>query len=1032
MKASALERELEEWYEKPDGHPGFLALADTVGAGRGDERLVSLVLSLHGKLQSHARPALWAEKQAALLGQEWTDAGETPWGQEILKDAAAKAEFWSGEIDRLMQTVSHEPKLLDYYDKRLAPVGDALRELARCIPLGWDRAAEAARAIVFPVFTTLGRNPDPALTARVKSRRDACKESVQKLQKMLAGSSETLLEELRQSAPAMQALISLVLAFDARYGRGKRRQGVLDYADLEHLAAALLTEPDGSPTPLAREAAGRFDEIMVDEFQDVSPVQESIFRAVSRSDANRFLVGDVKQSIYRFRLADPGIFTQKYRDWPLHGEAGPEGPRKILLQENFRSRREIIDAVNSVFSLCMSRSLGDIDYDEGAALRFGAKDYQGTVPAPELFLLDTADSGEDGEAPDKVGAEAAFVAEKIRALVAAGTPVQGKNGLRPMEYGDVAVLMSAANNTGPTYRRVLAAHGVPVAAGQGLGYFRTPEISTALSLLAVLDNPHQDIPLIAALRSPVFGFSADELSAVRAAARDADFFAALQKAAEENEKCRAFLERLGALRALAADLSAEELVWTLLDELELLSVFSAMPDGAQRRANLLEMTELARRFESGGYKGLHRFVLWLRRLAERGEEPAAGPGGGAVQIMTIHKSKGLEFPVVFLCDTARRFNKTELSGPVLLHPELGLGAKLIDLERRVEYPTLARQAVSLRLERELLGEQMRLLYVAMTRAKERLFITASIKDPAGTLEKRKKAFSPPLSPELLAAQSSFADWLISAAIASEEAHLKLRPDAEAAAAEETAPAEGSEELDEDALRFLRERAAFRYPHAAAERLPSKLTATELKGREEGDAEAAPLTQSRASQPFRLPDFARKDRPLTGAQRGTATHLVLQHMDFAAGTTPEGVRAEIERLRQKELLTDREAAAVDAKAIVRLLTSPLGRRMRAAARCEREYRFSLLCDAAEFFEGAAGEEILLQGSVDCCIEEDGALTVIDYKTDRVRTDEELAERAAYYEGQLRAYAGAMRRIFQKPVREGVLIFLSCGREVSFRF
>ncbi|MBR0354359.1 MAG: helicase-exonuclease AddAB subunit AddA [Oscillospiraceae bacterium] len=1028
MREAALERVLEDWYADMDAHPGFLLLTDTVGAGRDDARLRALVLELHGKMQSHARPALWAEQQKALLTRPFADAGETPWGRELLTEAAAQAEAWSREIDRLMAAVAHEKKLLDYYTLRLAPIGDGLRELLRAIPLGWDRAAAAARAIETPKFTNLGKNPDPALTAHVKARRDACIKVVKKLQEALGGSSEELLDELRQTAPALCALLDLCLAFDERCRRDKRRQNLLDFSDLEHLAAQLLTEPDGSPTALARELAGRYDEIMMDEYQDVSPVQELIFRAVSREDRNRFLVGDVKQSIYRFRLADPGIFTDKYDNYPPMDAAAPGENMKILLRENFRSRREIIDAVNAVFSRCMSRRLGDLDYDDDAALRFGADYYRDSVPVPELFLLAAGGEGED-ETPDKTADEAAFVAEKIRALVEAGTPVQGKDGPRPMDYGDVAILMSAANKTGPVYRRVLAAHGVPVAAGQGVGYFRTNEISTALSLLAVLDNPHQDIPLIAALRSPAFGFTADELAAVRRADGEHDLYAALCRAAETDEKSRGFLTRLEALRSLAPDLSAEELVWELMERLDLPPVFSAMPDGAQRRANLLELAALAHRFEAGGYRGLHRFVLWLRRLAERGEEPAAGPGGGAVQIMTIHGSKGLEFPVVFLCDTAKRFNTEELKGPVLVHPELGLGAKLTDLERRVEYPTLARRAVRRRLERELLSEQMRLLYVAMTRAKERLFITASFKDPAKKRDELQKELSRPLPPELLAAQSCFAEWLILAALDDGEEHLKLRLPEPAAAEAAAAPPAASDAVDEAALRALRDGLAFRYPYAAAEALPSKLTATELKGRDEPDEEAAPLAPKRPGGVFRMPDFTRKDRPLTGAQRGTATHLVLQYMDFAAAGSLEAVRAEIERLRQKKLLSDKEAAAVDAEAIQKLFASPIGRRMLAAAQIRREFKFSLLVNAEDYFPGAGDEQVLLQGVVDCCIEEDGALTVIDYKTDAVHSEAELAARAAYYAGQLRAYAAALRRIFGKPVREGVLYFLSCGREVS---
>ena len=1028
IRESALEQVLEAWYAEPDRHPGFLLLADTVGAGLDDRRLRELVLALHGKMQSHARPALWAEEQKALMTAPFADAGETPWGREILDEAAAQAACWSDEIDRLLAAAAHEEKLRAYYSQRLAPVGDQLRELRRCVPLGWDRAAEAARAVEFPRFSPIGKNPDPALSEYIKLRREACKKSVKKLQEVLAGSSAELLDELKQTAPAMCALLDLCLAFDERCRRDKRRQNLLDFSDLEHLAAELLTEQDGSPTALARELSGRWDEIMMDEYQDVSPVQEQIFRAVSRGDANRFLVGDVKQSIYRFRLADPGIFTDKYDRWPPLEAAAPGQNAKILLRENFRSRREIVEAVNAVFSRCMSRRLGELDYDEGAAMICGAEDYRGEVPVPELFLVPTDEDAED-EAPDKIAGEAAFAAERIRALVEAGTTVQGKNGPRPMDYGDVAILMSAANKTGPIYRRVFAAHGVPVAAGQGVGYFRSPEISTALSLLAVLDNPHQDIPLIAALRSPAFGFTADELAAVRRADGAHDLFTALCRAAETDEKCRDFLTRLEAMRALAPDLSAGELVWELLDRLDLLAVFSAMSDGAQRRANLLELAGLAQRFEAGGYKGLHRFVLWLRRLAERGEEPAAGPGGGAVQIMTIHGSKGLEFPVVFLCQAAHRFNDQDLFGQVLVHPELGLGPKLTDLERRVAYPTLAHRAVRQRLRRELLSEQMRLLYVAMTRAKERLFITAAFKDPAKRLADLEKTLVCPLPAELLARQPSFAEWLILAALADGQQHLKLRlPEAAAEEEEAAPPAAVAADIDADALRTLEQNTAFRYPYAAAENLPSKLTATELKGRDEADEEAAPLAPKRPGGVFRMPDFTRKNRPLTGAQRGTATHLVLQYMDFEAAGSLKSIRAEIERLRQKGLLSDKEAAAVDAGALKKLFASPVGQRMLRAERRVREFKFSLLVDAEEWFPGAGDEQVLLQGVVDCCIEEDGALTVIDYKTDAVRTEEEIAARAAYYAGQLRAYAAALTRIFGKPVRECVLYFLSCGREV----
>ncbi len=344
---------------------------------------------------------------------------------------------------------------------------------------------------------------------------------------------------------------------------------------------------------------------------------------------------------------------------------------------------------------------------------------------PELTLVEVAD-GEDEDSPDKTAQEAAWVAGKIRKLMDSGCTVTGAAGPRPLQYGDIAILLRSGNAVGPAYCRALAEQGIPVAAVQGGDYFASVEISTLVSMLAVLDNPHQDIPLIAVLRSPAFGFSADALSAIRGADRQSDFYTALKAAAETDKACRAFLEKLERLRDLAADLPMAELVWLLLTELDLLALCSAMRDGAQRRARLMAFIELAERYEGSGYRGLHRFVLWLRRLSEKGQEPALGGAeSSAVQIMSIHKSKGLEFPVVFLCDTARRFNRQDSRDTVLVHPELGLGPKLTDTQRHVEYPTLARNAIKLRLEREMLSEEMRLLYVAMTRAKEKLYLTCA-------------------------------------------------------------------------------------------------------------------------------------------------------------------------------------------------------------------------------------------------------------------------------------------------------------------
>lgn len=1023
MRSAALERVLEERYENSDAYPGFIALADTVGIGRDDRRLAELVETLHDKMQCHARPDAWARKQVELFRADVSDIAETPWGHEILTRAKESACYWSGELDKLMLAMGENEKISNAYMPSVSETASQIRELVRCLDIGWEKA-RACLPIEFPRLGTLRNSPDPALSDSVRLSRDACKKAMGAIEKTLSDTSDKLLDEIRLSADAMGALLSLTLDFDAQYSAAKRRAGLMDYSDLEHTAARILTNEDGEPTELAVRLSARYTEVMVDEYQDVSRVQDEIFKAVSDGGRKLFLVGDVKQSIYRFRLADPGIFTEKYLSYPDADKATPGEPSRILLQENFRSRREILDCANAVFRCCMSEGLGDIDYDDDAALRCGAS-YPPGGAVPELLLCDMVQSyDEDDERPDAKAMEARMVGEEILKLMSSGMTVNG----RPLQYGDITILMRSANSVGGIYRRELAALGIPVTAGQGGGLFASTEVSDVMSLLAVIDNPHQDIPLIAALRSPAFGFTPEKLADVRACNGTGDFYAALCAAAENDADCAAFTAWLGRMRSLAPDLAAGELLWQVIDELDLLALYSAMSDGAQRRANLLALLELSERFDATLYRGVHRFVLWLRQLAEKGKEPSGGAAySSAVQIMTVHKSKGLEFPVVFLCNTATRFNRKDNQSPVLVHPELGLGPKVTDTVRRVEYPGLARNAIRLRLEREMLSEEMRLLYVALTRPRERLYITAAVKDSCKLIETSRTMVTNPMAVEVLAGVSAPVNWLVYAALADGEEHLKLRVCKVNGEAGNTPKTPDAPPADAAAIETLRQNLAFVYPHRASETLPSKITATELKGRaeEEEESDGAPLLP-KVRRAFAMPDFARTTKPVAGKERGVATHLALQCMRLDACSSLAAVEGEIVRLEREKYLSAREAAAVDAGAIYRLFESPLGQRILHADKLHREFKFSLLCDAGELYPDAAGEELLLQGVVDCCIEENGRLTVIDYKTDHVSSDAEVTARAEFYKGQVSAYAAALRRIFGMEVVSCVLYFLHSGK------
>ena len=1029
LRRLSLETVLEAAYAEAE--PGFIQLADTVGAGTDDRRLESLVLELHGKLQSHARPGDWAARQSELFETGAEDAADTPWGRELLESAADELLWWAGEFDELVRELSGFEKMGKAYVPSFSETASSLRGAAKRAAEGWDALREAL-PIEFPRLGTLrGGGEDPELAERAKARREACKKAAKRLEKGFTLPSAQLLRDMRATAPAMRALLKLVGDFDAEYTRRKRRRSLLDFADLEHLAARLLTEPDGSPTETAREVSRRYAEVMVDEYQDVSLVQDMIIRAVSDSGRRLFMVGDVKQSIYRFRLADPTIFLKKYESYADAPQ--PEGvPRRVFLRESFRSRGEVVDAVNAVFGCLMSKGLGEMEYDERARLRAGLE-YPGVVPVPELVAVPLPGADEDEERPDKIEVEATYAARMMRRLVETGAKISEGGALRPLGYGDIAVLLRSVNVSGPVWRRVLAREGVPVEAGQSGGFFEAPEVAVIISLLAIIDNPRQDVALISVLRSELFGFTNDELTEIRLMSGEGDFYAALSARAEVSEKARAFLDTLDRLRDFARDSELATLIWEIYESLGCMALCSAMRDGEGRRARLLRLFELARSFETTGWRGLRRFLDWLRSMRERGEEPAFPDedGGGAVRIMSIHRSKGLEFPVVFIGDTARQFNRSDLRGSVLVHPELGLGPKFTDAARGIEYPTLARRAVANRLERELLSEELRLLYVAMTRARERLFITCTFADPQKTMDKLAPAAQEHIPAQALLPMRSMAEWLICAALGTGGRALTLsiggdeegapRRVTPAAQPEPERTGEEASPVDFDAL------LAWRYPHSGAETLPSKLTATELKSLAEPDAESAELLP-RAARTFRRPDIALAARRLTAAERGTATHLALRYLELGALTTPEAAREAVDRLAAAGKLSAREAAAVDAAGLCRFALSPLGRRITAAPRVLREFPFALLCPAERFFPGAEGEELLLQGVVDCClIEPDGAV-IVDYKTDRI-APEAAPERAKRYAAQLETYAWAVSRITGLAVKAKIVYFLQPGEAVE---
>ena len=662
--------------------------------------------------------------------------------------------------------------------------------------------------------------------------------------------------------------------------------------------------------------------------------------------------------------------------------------------------------------------------------------------------LGELETEEDEEKPAKDLVEARFVARRIRTLLDGGYPVTQGEGTRPVRPEDIAILHRAPNSVLHTLIPALEEQGIGWQAEGGGAFFAATEISVAVGLMQIVDNPRQDVPLISVLRSPVYGFSGDRLANLRAACPKGDFYTAVEQGAQRGEAdCESFLKELEQLRFEAGDKSSHQLLWDVYERTNLMGVFGTMEGGEGRQANLRLLYEYARQFEGAGHKGLFGFVAHLRRLMENGTDlqVASASRGTGVRILSIHKSKGLEFPVVVLMGLSKRFNRRDQQKPMLFHPKLGLGPKGLDGQRMVEYPTIARKAVELQLDREMKAEELRLLYVAMTRAREKLIMTCALASMEKTVDKLAADAGCPAEPQALAALGSVGEWMLLPVLARPDAQAlrggkeiplshRCGPEwdilAVSAAGYRDAPPHwtrqslpAGEVAGRPERQQVRAMLDWRYPDEILAEIPSKVTATQLKGRYQ-DEEAAEHT-ARPPRPmeFDRPRFAVEERGLTDAQKGSAVHLVMQLVELSKAGTPAGVAEELSRLEELECITPQQRQAVDPARVAAFFDSPIGRQAAAAADLRREYKFSLLTPASDYFPQVGAEErVLLQGVIDCCFSQEDGLTVVDFKTDRLAPGQE-AQRAEQYRGQLEIYTKALEEITGKPVRRRILWFFA---------
>ena len=1037
LRDMAMSRVLDEAYENAENDPDFRTFVDTQGFGRDDRLVPQIVEKVYNSARCHMDVDGWLDK--CLDNDELedlSDAAQTVWGGYLMDHLKGYLNQQILSMQKCADAAGEVPE----FGKIAALMADTVRQLQQLASCStWDEIV-SRKNVDFGRLTFPKKHGQPELAEQIKAVRSACKDSSEKVLRSFADPTEQTARDMQQVSRATRGLVGLVRKFSDEYDRLKRRRRMLDFGDLEHRTLDLLLGKSRTGvTRIALEVGARFREVLVDEYQDSNAVQDGIFDALTQKRQNCFMVGDVKQSIYQFRLADPGIFLEKYRSYENAGQARPGQGRKVMLSSNFRSGGAVLSAVNDVFRQCMSPAVGGLHYGEEEALHEGIPHIPLGEPEVELHAIDVQE--------DTYAEEAAYVARRIKELLDGEHTVRHKDGLRPIAADDIVILLRSPGSVGKHFVSALEREGIRCTSGGGQDLLQTGEIMTLRSILQTIQNPMQDIPLLSALASPVFGFTADELAAIRGGHREGSFYEAMEHSGEA--KALAFLEILADLREDAGMNPLAKLLEDIFVRTHMDSIYGAMPDGHRRVENLRTFFQLAVDFEISARRDLGQFLEHLDQMEEKGLVTAGEQsGGGCVTLMSIHRSKGLEFPVVFLCGLARKFNKEDLRAQVLCDRELGLGLSVLDERNRVRYPTIARRAIAAKAASEGLSEELRVLYVAMTRARDRLIMTYADQRLDGTLTDIALRLDL-CPPELLTRDVSCpGEWVLQAALRRAEAGELFarggRPmqtavseipwricvgQAQFAAADagKTVEAEHEQPVPKDQLQRIADHLAFVYPHQAATAMPSKQTATQLKGRAK-DEEAAENSgvKTNLQRNWRTPAFCGSAG--YGKEYGNAVHRVLQYIRYEACSSPEGVEQELTRLQQAGFISQEQKQSLSAERMFRFFDSELGRKLRSGCDVLREFKFSILDDGGSYGEGLYGEQVLLQGVVDCALIEQDGITLIDFKTDRV-TEQTLDTVLRRYKPQTDAYALALSRIYQLPVKEKYLYLFHLDQFVS---
>lgn len=1041
---------IEQNYEENDGR--FSDLVELVSSGRDDKGLLDTLKRLYAFVRSHPFYQDWLNEKL-LMYDDTIPVAETVWGKVILSYARDAAAYAQSQIKRAICEMEGDPVMekayISAFESDLSQVESLLCELSYG---KWDDICDMLSGLKFERLGALRNYEDDSKKELVQRLRKTAQVVLKELsEKLFCVDEEGFSEDIRFLRPRIETLFELVLDYDRRLMQAKKVRSLLDFSDLEHFAVQLLVKEENGTrkkTPLAQELSQEFAFVLVDEYQDTNATQDMIFQSVSRKD-NLFMVGDVKQSIYRFRQAMPEIFIEKRNTFHDYDEKNY--PARIILSHNFRSRSEVTDCINFIFQSVMSREVGEIDYDDKEALTAAATYPQKEDAATEIHLIEN----ESEEFSDQL-AEASYVAKKIKSMLDEGFTVSEGGELRPVQPKDICILLRSMKNKAEVYANELSRIGVEVWTDSKAGFLDTVEVSTALSILRAVDNPLIDIHLTAAMMSPVYGFSADDMAVVRMKDRSSHLYQNCQAIAAANtedlteqetqrqELCQKFLQSFSELRLIASASPAHRLIQQLIEKTGLWDLVLAMKYGQTRKANLRLLIEYAQEYEAGGQKGIAGFLRFVDKMQSRGEDWACASSvtdrSNAVRIMSIHHSKGLEFPVVFLCDTAKKFNTQDLRSNMLLHSQLGFACCARDFVTRKQYPTVPMEALRLELERSMLSEEMRILYVALTRAKEKLIVTSvqnqldkKLSSYTSALTERQK-----ISPYVARGAASYADWILMSLVFHPDftklcMELGCMPEdvvtyPECRFVPVVAKVNGTEEQntgeellftqkpDQRLIDKIRECCTDPYSDKQAREIVTKLSVSQVVHGEHQDV------------PFsREPSFLKKEEgALSAAQKGTALHTFMSCADHKAAE--HDLESELERLVKEGYLTQNQAQSIDRKAVLCYYQSGLFKRISLSSHVRREFAFQGQLGKEELesvIPNIGSHLVTVQGIADLLFEEEDGFVLVDFKTDHVANLAVLAER---YEKQMRLYAKMLGKITPKPIKEQIIYSLYQGREI----